>query len=234
MKVQHVFNGHIYLISNHAVACNSIFENSELCTRFLEKVDLYLSPLCEILHYVLHDNQFQLLVKIASKEAFIKYYRNKKGEKIKEKDIPFSTHLFSQAVANLLASTAIHYNRKYNRTGALFARRFTKTLMTNEEIMKSWVEGLHSMRRYHRYGKRWRSRKSKKRRYGCVQANNRERNAQYFYSRRSLRHPILSSFKRVHKLDLQGQFKILPPPSIYTIFSCYKTVQYLKIKPDIP
>lgn len=128
MRVQHIFNGHIYAITNHAIACNSIFDNKKLCTRFLSKVNFYLAPLYQILHYVLHDNQFQIIVKMASREEFEEYYMRKKGKQPMQNDIPLSTHIYSQEMANLLASTAIHNNRKFVRTGAIFTRRFTKDL----------------------------------------------------------------------------------------------------------
>lgn len=234
MKVQHIFNGHFYLITNHAVASNSIFDNKVLCERFLRKVEFYLSPLCEVLHYVMHENQFQLVVKMASREAFEAYYWKKNGLAMEGKEVPFSTHIFSQAMANLQSSTAIHYNRKFGRTGALFARRFAKVLIESEEKLDEWINRLNLMKRFHEYLGKWKRGIRRKKEKVESWKMKKERSAYYYYLRQGIKHSVLSTFVKVFELNLQGQFNILPPPSIYIDFLAIKTLKYVRRKPAIP
>lgn len=71
MKVDHVFEEQLYVISSHAVACNPLFRNKEHCARFQKKVEKYLSPLCEVLEYCLLANPFQLIIRLRSREQII-------------------------------------------------------------------------------------------------------------------------------------------------------------------
>ena len=231
MKVQHIFNDHLYVISNHVVACNSIFNSPLLCSRFLEKIDLYLSPLCKVLQYIIHENQFQLIVKISSRKDFEEYYRKKKGEELDDESIPFSTHIFSQAMANLQASAAIHFNRKFGRTGAIFARRFSKELITSKDNLDKWMLKMKKCRRLHRYGSNWGPGKQRKQKRGDrrLYGMKWERSGLFYYKNWEAKHAVLRNFVRIQNLDLQGQFKKIPPASIYTQYFTLKNKKFMKI-----
>lgn len=94
MNQVHLFNDHIYEIHSHAVARNPIFIDRLICRRFLDKVDKYLKPLCEILHYSFHNNQYSMIVKLKSRQAFLDYELAKKVG-IAEEEVGFTTHIFS-------------------------------------------------------------------------------------------------------------------------------------------
>lgn len=213
MQAKHIFNGHIYLISSHSVARNPLFHNRELCSRFLRKLDHYLGPLCEILQYSLLNHEFQLVLKIRSREKFCIYYREKhEKDDLSEEEIPFSTYIFSQAMANLLASAAIHFNRKYGRTGALFARRFYKQLITSKEDLERHLSRLSKMKCLMEYSQRWRVRGnkawgSKKRR---KMSRSIERSGFKLNAKNQHMHPFMGNFTRYFEGDLQGQFENLP------------------------
>jgi hypothetical protein len=218
MQVDHIFENHIYLISNQAVAVNGLFRDSDLSVRFLERMEKYLSPICKILHYVIDDDQFQILVKMAVREDFCNYYRHKKqDDELEESKIPLSTHIFSQAMANLQSSAAIHYNRKVGRQGALFARRFRKRLVCSKESLKNWIEKLNAMKKQFSYASNWRYRyRARNRRKWVTEVRERlERSAYVLYQRGDTGHKLLSSFVRYWELELQGQFEILPPKRIF-------------------
>lgn len=210
MKVKYLFNDQIYIISNHAVAANPIFRNKEMCKRFLKKIDFYLSDLCTIYHYVFDDNQFQILLRLTSRTKFCEYYRRKKENKtLSEKEIPHSTYIFSQAMANLQASLAIHFNRGQKRSGALFARRYHKRLINTQEKLGAIFQRMERLRKCHKYKGVWdnkylvekRSEWRKKVRdviYWC---------ACRYYRNLEKGHSLLRCFDRIQNIDLQGQFK---------------------------
>lgn len=217
MKVDHIFEGHIYLISNHAVAVNGLFQDTRLSIRFLNKMEKYLSPLCEILHYVIDDDQFQILVKIKNRQSFCSFYKAKKDLGADDDtNIPLSSHIFSQAMANLQSSAAIHYNRKFGRSGALFARRFQKSLIDSKENLNRQIVKMNAMKKELTYRKFWAYRKRAKNRKKWVKAvrGKIERSAFLFYCNLKQVHNILSTFLRADSLNLQGQFVNLPPKRI--------------------
>lgn len=210
MRVHHLFENQIYMISNHAVARNPLFKDKYMCIRFLKKIDLYLGPICKILHYCLDQNQFQILVKLNDRDSFCRYYLGKKMN-IDEENIPHSSHIFSQAMANLQSSAAIHFNRKNSRTGALFARRFSKHLIKSKEELEFWVERLQNFQRQICYTANWVAQELAKNRGNWVRKNKscKNRSAAFFYKYRKSRHMILSSFARYNEFELQGQFTTL-------------------------
>lgn len=159
MRVKYVDLQNIYLISNHCVALNAMFDPSYYSRRFKNKVKDYLLPLCEILALTIHDNQFQLVVKLRARSDFETYYINKEKKKGREiSKIPESTYIFSQAMANLQSSMAIHFNRREGRTGAVFARRFTKVLIKTGKELKRWLDRMLKFRKFHLYKRQWKSR----------------------------------------------------------------------------
>lgn len=208
----------MYVISNFTVALNTIFLDGDLCNRFLKKIEKYLSPLCKVIHYCLDDNQFHLIVMMKNREAFCDFYRLKKGdESLIDQEIPFCSYIFSQQMANLQSSTAIHFNRKFKRLGALFARRFSKILIESEVELTSWVRRLNKMKKSIQQSKKWEtfnltgSRKN----WLKLEKWKKERCAYFYYNHKAIKHAILSCFILVDDIDLQGQFENLPPKNIY-------------------
>jgi hypothetical protein len=228
MEPTHLFEGHIYVISNTAVAKNPLFNNKTYCRRFLEKMNYYLSDLCEILHYNIDKNQYQLIVRLFDRKQICAYYRNKHSEwELEEHEIPFTTHIFSQAMANLQSSTAIHFNRKECRFGALFARRFSRELVKSQTELDAWIEHFHKMKRMYVQSRRW-DFKGTKRRNWVKKKRLKERNGYYYYLNTVQQHTVLRSFIAVNKIQLQGQFEILPPKNIFENFSKLEMYFYLK------
>lgn len=225
MKVDHVFEEQLYLISSHSVAKNPLFNNKSHCQRFLEKIEKYLSPLCDILDYCLLHNQFQLIVRLKSRDTFVEFYRDKtEDEDIPRNYIPFTTHIFSQAVSNLLSSTAIWYNRKYNRTGALFARRFTKTLIESEKALRDWIANFHDLVPHHKYAGMWALEKGMQKKIagalgikgsGEISKLNYTVNGKGYSLSGAAFHPIINSMNKYKWVDLEGQFNYHVPKTIY-------------------
>lgn len=237
MKKVHLFNDHIYLISSHAVARNPLFHNKFMCDRFLGKVEKYLSPLCEVLHYNLDGNQYQMLVKLKSRDAFCAFVRAEKcTPDLEDEGIDWTTYIFSRAMSRLLASCAIHFNRKYGRSGALFARRFSRKLISNKQELDEQLGRFDKMEPSHVNMKVWNkvpSRfrlKNKKR----VRLKKKERSGFYYYQRPKKRHKVLSNFRRVQTLELRAQFNNLPPNNIYEFVHRLELILYLNKALHIP
>jgi hypothetical protein len=209
MKVKYLFNDQMYLISNHAVAANPIFRNEYFCQRFLEKIEFYLSELCKIHYYIFDDNQFQILLSLSSRERFCAYYRDKKGNAhLNKSSVPPSNYIFSQAMANLQSSLAIHFNRSQGRTGALFARRYSKRLIGSELEYNCIFNKMVLMEKHHSCKAEWDNKyltedrsEWRHRVKECV-----EWCAYLYYRHEAAKIKWPSCFKRMNKSELQDQF----------------------------
>ena len=156
MKTQHLFEDHMYLISNHSVAKNPMFSDVSLQQFFIGKMEKHLSPVCKITAYCLNDNEFQLLVRLKNREAFEHHFLNKNRDYDSDKfGIPESTYIFSQAMANLQVSFVKHFNWKFSRSGTLVAGRFQRELVETESDMLDWIEKLNSGIKKHNYADQW-------------------------------------------------------------------------------
>lgn len=155
-KTQHFFEESIYLISNHSVARNTIFQDQDMRIRFIDKMEHYLKPLCNIVAFNLKDDEFQLLVKMKTREAFIKNFLSKKKNRDLElSEVPDTTYIFSQAMANFQVSFVKHYNFINGRSGALMAGRFGRKLVESEKELNTWVTKLNGGKKLHQYAKEW-------------------------------------------------------------------------------
>jgi hypothetical protein len=154
MKTKHLFEGHVYLISNHSVARNPMFSSEKLKEYFKERMEKYLSPITDIIAYNLNQHEFQILVRLKERKAFEEYYCENHKEK-KKGDVPESTYIFSQTMSNLQVSFVKHFNFVYHRTGALVASRFNRQLIKSDEEMRFWIERLNKGTRMHSYAGIW-------------------------------------------------------------------------------
>ncbi len=152
----HLFEEHVYLIKNHAVARNPMFAENSLQSYFIKRMKKYLSPISDILAYCLKDNEFQILVKLKDRRTFEDHFKSlQKRSSKKLKVIPESTYIFSQAMSNLQVSFVKHFNWKYGRSGTLMARRFSRKLVESFREMEMWIEKLNRGTRSHCYTRQW-------------------------------------------------------------------------------
>ena len=155
MENFHLHEEEIYLISNHAVARNSIFHKLEIRDRFRDKMHEYLDPVSDVLAYNIKGHEFRILLRLKKREDFEKFYLNKYGENNGIEYIPVSTYIFSQQMSNLQVSLVKHFNNKFNRSGALMAGRFKRELISSEEEVKVLVHELESGQNSHKYAGIW-------------------------------------------------------------------------------
>ncbi len=155
-KTIHLFEENVYLLSNHSVALNPMFRNKDMQDYFLNKMEFYLSPVSNVLAYHLSDNSFELLVKLKDRATFEEHYRNKNTKKFMEdREIPETTYIISQAMANLQVSLAKHFNFVEKRSGTLMAARFARKLIESEEEMMKWKDRLNRGEKRSWFGKNW-------------------------------------------------------------------------------
>ncbi len=167
MKVKHVFDEQMYVISNFGVARNPIFEDEKDIESFIEKANRYLGEVCTIHDYRHQVNQFQYLISIKSRTELEKFFLKKQRSKKKRKnvannlydienDIPPPSYLiFSQEVSNFLNAYVKGYNFRHGRKGGLFASRYSKHLVQNEEEMKRWISFLHGEEELITFESKW-------------------------------------------------------------------------------
>jgi hypothetical protein len=134
----------IYLISNHAVARNSIFCDRGIQYHFKRKMEFYLEPLCDILAYNLNNHEFQILVRLKERKAFVEFYQLKMESRDGHFETPESTYIFSQAMSNLQNSTVKKFNLKYNRRGTLMAGRFNRELISGKDRVIELIQDLNN------------------------------------------------------------------------------------------
>ena len=155
-KTQHLFEGNVYLISNHSVARNPMFSTLKMQQYFEKKMESYLSPISQIIAYALNDNEFQILVRLKERENFVNHFMTKKGNSARDLlDIPESTYIFSQAMANLQVSFVKHFNWFHERSGTLVAGRYDRKLVESEVELEEWISKLNRGIKKHSYGYLW-------------------------------------------------------------------------------
>ena len=155
-KTQHLFEGNVYLISNHSVARNPMFSTFKMQQYFENKMESYLSPISQIIAYSLNDNEFQILVRLKEREDFVDHFMTRKGSSACDLlDIPESTYIFSQAMANLQVSFVKHFNWFHERSGTLVASRYGRKLVESEIELEEWITKLNSGVKKHSYGYLW-------------------------------------------------------------------------------
>lgn len=157
-KTVHLFEENVYLVSNQSVALNPMFREKSIQDFFLEKMVFYLDPVCKILAHCLNDNEFQILVKLKDRAAFEKHFLEKNEDKFdSDHEIPESTYIFSQAMANFQVSFVKYFNKFYDRRGTLMSGRFTRKLVKTESEMVMWKDLLNKGEKLREYAEEWKN-----------------------------------------------------------------------------
>lgn len=221
MKVDHVFGGHIYLISSFGVARNPLFKEQVDIEFFKNNIEKYLGEICDIYAYAHEHNQFQYLVKIKERPILEKFYLSKQSVKTKNPSHklysldsltpPDSYLIFSQEVSNCLNSYAKKFNFKYKRKGSLFGDRYSKYLVESEEEMEALIQKLNDLEELVVFSSHWQVRTK-------VEFRNKsgECSSKVYYENSSigsLQMPF-KNFSCWIQNYMRGCFDVLPPVSI--------------------
>jgi hypothetical protein len=245
MKVDHLFGGHIYVISSYGVAKNPIYKDNNDVNFFSENIEKYLGEICDIYAYSHQVNQFHYLIKIKDRSELESYYYRKQVEKkLGKKNVshtiydlngevpPDSYLIFSQEVSNCLNSYAKKFNFRHNRKGGLFAGRYTKYLVETEEEMNEWIDRLNKMEELVLFENGWKVEEE-----NVLENEDGECSSEVFYEGKSENkvHRVFSNFKIwIKNINIRGCFECLPPKSIKSPNYPILHQKYLKIKGNEP
>ncbi len=203
MKTIHLFEDHIYLISNYSVARNPMFSSLSMQDYFKMKMEKYLLPITEILAYSMIGNEFQILVKLKMRKTFCAHYNSYQNTTIPFAEIPETTYIFSQAMANLQISFVKHFNFVHKRSGTLVASRFGRKLIESENEMNGLVEKLNKGEERPHYSGIW---------INEIMKERRAMTSVWLYGENLSRETkCAEGYLNARKADLGASFKILPP-----------------------
>lgn len=241
MKVEHVFGGHIYLLTSYGVARNPIFKDEEDLKFFKANIGKYLSEICEIYAYSHQINQFQYLVRIKERSKLEDFFYRKKANKLGgkndishslyafEAELPPESYLiFSQEVSNCLNSYAKKFNARHGRRGGLFADRYSKYLVETTDEMTEWIACLNQKEGLISFRKEWQYEDEV-----ILSDGEGECSSEVYYDReRGEVHGVFKNFQRWSKDYLRGIFDCLPPrhinaPDFAQKFNFYKQMKGL-------
>lgn len=239
MKVDHVFGGHLYVISSFGDARNPLFIDDDDLSFFRSNMKQYLEKICDIYAYAHQVNQFQYLVKIKDRDELECFFYEKqakkkvKGRKNVSHEIynpeailpPDSYLIFSQEVSNCLNSYAKKFNFRHKRKGGLFGDRYSKYLIESEEEMDFWIEKINNMEKLVLFEEEWEVEEV------CVFKNtNGECCSRVYYEGEGRDHDFFNNFMIWTKSKLRGCFDSLPPKHIKAADFLPKFLSYIKIK----
>jgi putative transposase len=144
-----------YHIFNHANGFENIFQESENYRFFLEKYQLYISPIAETYAYCLMPNHFHLVVRIRKWEVignlilkssniptssnyntFPKVPNFGKGESI-NRDSDIEKYI-SKQFANLFSCYTQSFNKVNFRRGSLFIKNFKRELISQQRTISEY------------------------------------------------------------------------------------------------
>lgn len=135
-----------YHIFNHANGFENVFHEDDNFRYFLEKYQLYITPIAETYAYCLMPNHFHLVVRIRKREVIETIIRNKNNtsnnfsndnfskvpnfgkvsssnNSIENKEIE---KFLSKQFSNLFSSYTQSFNKVYKRMGSLFIKNFKR------------------------------------------------------------------------------------------------------------
>jgi len=165
-----------YHIFNHANGFENIFRKEANFGYFLEKYQLYISPIAETYAYCLMPNHFHLVIRILKREKIealirinnepsIKYNFSKVANFDSGKnessifgkvisDIEIEKYL-SKQFANLFSCYTQSFNKVYHRMGSLFIKNFKREPISNKKYFLNAIVYTHRNPVHHRFCKKY-------------------------------------------------------------------------------
>lgn len=138
-----------YHIYNHANGRENIFSEAENYRFFLEKYDLYVSPVADTLAWCLMPNHFHLLVQIKDENTLL----SKAFPKFQTLEKLTTSNGISKQFSNLFSSYSQAYNKKYKRRGSLFMKNFKRSAVDTEGYFSKIIHYVHANPVHHGFVK---------------------------------------------------------------------------------
>lgn len=126
-----------FLIFNRANNNENLFTQERNYLYFLEKFDLYLSPLLEVMSYCLLQKGFVFLVKI--KPANTTFFMEQNAQQLSFHNI------VSLQFRHLFTTYSKAFNKQEQRFGSLFQRPYKRREIKNIESLKKTVFNIHKL-----------------------------------------------------------------------------------------
>jgi len=123
-----------YHIFNHANGFENVFREAENYRYFLEKYQLYISPIAETYAYCLMPNHFHLVVRIRKRSVIEQLILNSsnnsntnfsKVQNFGKVEVEIEKYL-SKQFANFFSCYTQSFNKSYQRMGSLFIKNFKR------------------------------------------------------------------------------------------------------------
>ncbi len=130
MKYEKLTKDNYYHIFNRGNNMCDIFIEQNNYDYFLSLLTKYIIPIADIYSYCLLKNHFHLLVRI--------------------NDIDDENQI-SQSFANMFNAYAKAINRRYNRKGSLFQRKFKRAIIDSEEYLREVIIYINLNPVYHKF-----------------------------------------------------------------------------------
>lgn len=134
-----------YHIYNRGINAEKTFLTKENYLFFLQKLKIFILPVCDIYSYCLMPNHFHLIVKIKSKKDIDEYFlKNEIYKKAKEKGLHSYDSFVSKQFAKFISSYTQAFN-KFNkkRSGNLFESPFKRKKIETAEYLKNLIIYVH-------------------------------------------------------------------------------------------
>jgi putative transposase len=129
--------GCYYHIYNRGNNRQDIFFEEENYLFFLNRLDLYMSPFCDIISWVLLKNHFHLFIYVKSaKEIDLSKLKYTATEIPKKIDVSLQFGHFFNSYAKAI-------NKRFKRTGSLFEKNFERKEVVNKDCFKSLIHYIH-------------------------------------------------------------------------------------------
>jgi len=146
-----------YHIFNHANGFERVFREDENFRYFLDKYQLYITPIAETYAYCLLPNHFHLVVRIRKKEViediilrrnFSKVERNFGKVSVPDEEIE---RYLSKQFSNLFSSYTQSFNKMYKRMGSLFIKNFKRNPILDKDQFTNTIIYTHRNPIHHGY-----------------------------------------------------------------------------------
>jgi len=133
-------HGRFYHIYNRGINSCDIFRETENYQYFLKLYDEYISPIADTFAWVLMPNHFHFLVRIkeVGELANLTGFEDFSGLK--------PPH---QSFSNLFNAYSKAFNKRFDRHGSLFVRRFKRKPIDNLEYLRNVVLYIHDNPAHH-------------------------------------------------------------------------------------
>ncbi|HOP05580.1 MAG TPA: hypothetical protein PLE67_14010 [Tenuifilaceae bacterium] len=146
--------GSYYHIFNRGNNHENIFTEEEDYLHFLDRMDLYITPIAEIYAWALLRNHFHLLVRIKEEEEI--GYFNSQHAKSENPDLKWKTYFPEtpderfvikpkpiEQFKHFFNAYSRWFNKRHERTGSLFQKNYERREITSERYFTNLVVYIH-------------------------------------------------------------------------------------------